>query len=105
MLAIHVSNLYLDLKPVCASLAADAGAAAFFQDDLEISPQEAAEGKCASQWVVIGRRDESSADDPLWQPLVAVPSRAGVDGRLLKRAWRFPVEVTQLVVQAFQPAR
>ncbi len=49
VLMIHVSNMYLDLLPVCAALVADAGCVGMYQNDLNVSPQQAAGGKSASQ--------------------------------------------------------
>jgi hypothetical protein len=72
LLAFHISNQYLDLKPVLADLARDAGMVARFQDDLVLDPADAARGKSASQWVIMAR---DSADfgalavDPRWRPL------------------------------------
>jgi hypothetical protein len=69
VLAIHVSNLYLDLLPVCSALAADAHCAALHRDDLELAASDVADGKCASQWVLIAPDPQSLgrvADDPRW---------------------------------------
>lgn len=74
ILAFHVSNEYLDLKPVVAGLAADAGLVSLYQDDFGITSEEAANGKSPSQWVVIAR---TPADldllngDARWRPLAA----------------------------------
>ena len=53
VLAVHISNIYLDLKPVLAALAKDAGCVCLFRDDLDITPVEMRAGKFPSQWVVI----------------------------------------------------
>ncbi len=72
VLAIHTSNMYLNLLPLAAALAADAHGAGIYQSDLEVTPADLAKGKTPSQWVVIGR---SSADlaglvqDARWRPL------------------------------------
>jgi len=77
VLAIHVSNMYLDLLPVCSALAADAGCSGLYQNDLNISPQDSAEGKSASQWVIVSRSAQTLAaqrSDPRWQPLPPPPA-------------------------------
>ncbi len=51
-LAFHISNLHLDLEPVFANLARDAGLACLLRDDTVISPEELAR----------------LARDPRWQP-------------------------------------
>jgi hypothetical protein len=77
VLAIHVSNMYLDLLPVCSALAADAGCSGLYQNDLNISPQDSAEGKSASQWVIVARSAQTLASqrsDPRWNPLPPPPA-------------------------------
>jgi hypothetical protein len=72
ILAIHASNLYLDLRPVLGELARDAHLACRVCDDTAISEEDARRGKTASRWVVMARRDEdlgSLASDPRWQSL------------------------------------
>jgi SAM-dependent methyltransferase len=82
LLAFHVSNQYLDLKPVLGALAEDAGLAALFQDDLAIAPDEQARGKSASQWVLLAR-DQADfgtlATDPRWQPLAGAGAAVWTD--------------------------
>lgn len=74
LLAFHISNRYLDLRPLLGALAADARLACLAQDDLHITAAEQRAGKSASQWVLIARR---AADfgalnaDPRWQPVPA----------------------------------
>ncbi|MBI5687429.1 MAG: fused MFS/spermidine synthase [Verrucomicrobia bacterium] len=72
LLAFHVSNRRLDLKPIVASLAADAGLAGCDREDFDISPAERRDGKEVSEWIVLSRRGElvrQLARDPRWQPL------------------------------------
>jgi hypothetical protein len=79
IIAFHVSNQYLDLKPVVARLADDAGLVALSQDDLAVSEEEAAAGKSPSQWVVMARGQADLAKlnaNGRWQPLVAAPGTA-----------------------------
>jgi hypothetical protein len=79
VLAFHISNIYLDLKPVLGNLAADAGLAALERDDLSPDASDAARGKSASQWALMAR---SAADfgplarDPHWHPLAPQPNSA-----------------------------
>ena len=76
VLAIHISNIYLDLAPVVSSLVRDAGCIGLYQDDSTITRQQAADGKCASQWIIVARTDQALAAqlaDPRWQPLSQIP--------------------------------
>jgi hypothetical protein len=54
LLLFHLSNRYLDLKPVVAGLAGDRGLICRFCDDLDLTPSERAIGKEPSQWAVLG---------------------------------------------------
>jgi spermidine synthase len=79
LLAFHISNQYLDLKPVLGDLAHDAGLAALAQDDLAISPAEQALGKSASQWVIMARDRAhfgALAGDARWRTLDGRPGAA-----------------------------
>ncbi len=70
-LAFHISNLHLDLEPVFANLARDAGLACLLRDDTVISPEEYAAGKSPSVWLVMARTPEDLAKlarDSRWQP-------------------------------------
>ncbi|HEX4055731.1 MAG TPA: fused MFS/spermidine synthase [Tepidisphaeraceae bacterium] len=72
VLAIHISNMYLNLLPVCSALVADAGCVGMYQDDLNVSPRDAAEGKSPSQWVIVARSSPAltaQRNDPRWKPL------------------------------------
>jgi hypothetical protein len=72
LLAFHISNNYLRLRPVLASLARDAGLAGRAQFDVRINAEEARGGKTASEWVVMARAETTLgalADDPRWAPL------------------------------------
>jgi SAM-dependent methyltransferase len=76
VLAFHISNLYLDLKPVVGALAADAGLAALEQDDLALSAEDQATGRRPAQWVLLARSPADLgplAASPRWQPLAAPP--------------------------------
>jgi hypothetical protein len=72
LIALHISNRRLDLKPVVANLANDARLVSLNRDDLAISATETAQGKEASQWVVLARAKEDLGtlpSDRRWQPL------------------------------------
>ena len=75
LIAFHISNRRLDLKPVVANLAEDAGLVCLNRDDFAIGAKELTQGKQASQWVVLSRKREDLGalpSDKRWQPL---PSR------------------------------
>jgi hypothetical protein len=80
VMAFHISNRKLDLKPVFANLAHDVGLAGILAEDFTITPPDAAAGKVASLWVVMARTQEELAPfvaDPRWKPLRNEPG-AGV---------------------------
>jgi hypothetical protein len=54
LLAFHVSNRYLDLRPVLANLAQEAGLVGVYESD----DQEQYPGKSTSTWVVLARKDD-----------------------------------------------
>jgi spermidine synthase len=59
VVAVHISNVYLDLKPVLAAVAKDANCAFAHRDDIDLSPRETLDGKSPSQWIVISRSPET----------------------------------------------
>jgi len=63
LLVFHISNVFVDLEPVIANLAAALELEAFVQDDIEIPEEEAKRGKLPSTWVVAARSAE--AIDPI----------------------------------------
>jgi hypothetical protein len=70
-LAFHISNVHLDLEPVLADLARDAGVACLTREDANILPQELASGKAASTWLVMARSEAdlaALARDSRWRP-------------------------------------
>jgi hypothetical protein len=81
ILAFHISNRYLDLRPVLANLAEEEGLVAFFNRDPGIGEI----GKAPSTWVVLARKKEhlekllahKPGEDPLWNPVETNP-RVGV---------------------------
>jgi len=70
---LHISNLYLDLAPIVANLAASVGAAAKHQL-YQPSAAERERGAGAAEWVAIAR-DPADLDflDARWQTLAPVP--------------------------------
>lgn len=78
VLACHISNRFLDLRPVWANLARDAGLVCRCREDLNVGPVETAEGKDPSQWVVLAN---TAADlgpiqrSVFWDDLLKTPPR------------------------------
>ncbi len=74
LLAVHISNRHLDLEPVLANLAADAGLTALVCDD----DDESAEGKYRSTWVVLARTCpalKALQQNPSWELLEPDPEK------------------------------
>jgi hypothetical protein len=74
VLGLHISNRYLDLRPVVAALAQELGLVAFAREDFAIRSAEMAQGWVASQWAVMARRSGALAhltSDPRWTRLQA----------------------------------
>jgi SAM-dependent methyltransferase len=81
IIALHISNRYLDLEPVIAALAAAQRLPALTEEDLDIPQAELLRGRTPSQWVALAGSLEPLARlgaGTGWRPLVA---RQGV------RAW------------------
>ena len=73
ILVFHISNRYLDLKPVLGNLAHDLDLAGFVQDDMELSDAEKNAKKAPSTWVVMARRSSDLTQltaDRRWKPLL-----------------------------------
>jgi len=76
ILVFHITNTYLDLQPVLAALAADAGLVGLVETDARISDAEITRGALPSVWVVIGRTPNDLGrlvDDSRWKPLLSKP--------------------------------
>lgn len=72
LMAFHISNRYLQLEPVLAAAAREAGLLAVIQDDLFVDEAETEEGKFRSTWVVLAPTPEAIATfegDNRWSPL------------------------------------
>jgi spermidine synthase len=81
ILAFHISNTHLDLRPVLGRLAADARLAILAQDDFKVTEVEIKRGKASSQWVVMAPKKDALAklsQDERWVSL---------DGGLERRVW------------------
>ena len=80
ILAFHISNRYLNLKPVLGNLADDAQIVGICRDDLSVTKEEAEQGKDPSQWALLAQ--SKTAFGPLaksifWEALPKEP-RIGV---------------------------
>jgi spermidine synthase len=74
VLFVHISNQHLDLHPVVAALAADAGLIALLGEHSASDAAEARELDYSSDWVALARRKEdlgSLANDKRWKLLTA----------------------------------
>ncbi len=72
LIALHISNAYLDLGPAIAALARDVGLAGLERQETSVPENELAQGRLPSHWVVLGRRPSDLsrlADRPGWRPL------------------------------------
>ena len=72
LIALNISNRYLDLRPVLGNLAADAGLLGIYREDRRVSEQEQRAGRSASVWAVLGRAPSDLTEflhDPRWKPL------------------------------------
>lgn len=70
LIAWHISNKYLDLRPVLEALANDAGLVALIDADLQIPAN--AQGRLPSIWVVTTASERTAnaiRSDPRWRPL------------------------------------
>jgi spermidine synthase len=72
ILAFHITNRRLDLKPVFANLAREANLIGFIRDDSRIDISDKIKGKEGSVWVVMARSKDtlsSLISDPRWKQL------------------------------------
>jgi hypothetical protein len=79
LLVFHISNRCLDLESVLGNLAKEAGLVCHAHDEADPSPQEIAEGKNQSHWLVMAWRREDLgrlARDSRWQPIKGDPHAA-----------------------------
>jgi hypothetical protein len=80
ILAFHITNRRLDLKPVFANLANDANLIGLVRDDSQVDISDLMNGKEGSVWIVMARCKDDLASlisDPRWETLVPDP-RVGI---------------------------
>jgi hypothetical protein len=80
ILALHISNRYLNLRSVLSNLTQDANLVGFVQDDMELSEAERKAKKAPSTWAIMARRISDLGglpEDPRWKPLAGI-SGAGL---------------------------
>jgi spermidine synthase len=65
LIAVHVSNRYLDMRPALAGLAGEAGLDLLVQDQ-PISEEAARRGYASSRWVLLRRHDDPN---PVWDAM------------------------------------
>ncbi|HWE37256.1 MAG TPA: fused MFS/spermidine synthase [Isosphaeraceae bacterium] len=73
LIAVHVTNRFLDLAPVVAAVARDGGLSCRVATDRPAGP----EGRWRSTWVLLARRDADLgplARSPRWRPIAVSPS-------------------------------
>lgn len=78
MIAMNISNRYLELEPVVASIAHSLGMTVLAQHDLDVNAADAAEGKSPSRWVILAREPEDLRpfiDDARWVAGVYDPTQ------------------------------
>ncbi len=76
VLVFHISNRYLDLKPVLSSLTQDSGLLGLVHDEMELTEVERQAKKSPSTWAIMARRPSDLsqlAEDRRWKPLSATP--------------------------------
>jgi len=76
MIAFHISNHYLDIEPVLAELAADAGAQALIRDYSLISGSDRRLADVGSQWVIFAQDERglgSLFTDSSWLDMIEKP--------------------------------
>jgi SAM-dependent methyltransferase len=93
LVAFHLSNRHLDLVPVVAALARDAGLAGRVRADEQASDEDWAAGRFPSTWVVLARQAHDLGPlerEPRWHRLPSSGARAWTDDYSnLVRAFRW----------------
>jgi hypothetical protein len=82
IILINISNRYLDLRPVVADLATDAGLVTLSRADLDVSTAEIQQGKSPSMWVALARNPAAFGTlsrTAHWSPLPAGPHEVWTD--------------------------
>jgi hypothetical protein len=76
VMVFHISNRYLDLKPILGNLADHMNLVCLVQDDMDLSDAEKKAKKAPSTWAVMARRSpdlDRLAADHRWRPLSGTP--------------------------------
>jgi hypothetical protein len=79
MIALHISNRYIDLAPVLGALARDSRMKCLVRRDLDVSPDDAGRGESSSIWAVIAAHEEDLdglLEDSRWQSPQIDPDEA-----------------------------
>jgi SAM-dependent methyltransferase len=79
IVAFHISNRYLDLKPVLANLSKGVGLIGLVQEDVHLTKKEKETEKSPSVWVVMARRWDflsKLTSNPNWKKLCGQPSES-----------------------------
>jgi hypothetical protein len=83
VIAMNISNRFLDLRGVVGDLARDLHLSAIVRQDVDVSTADSHAGKAGSVWVVLARHPTDLAPlagDPAWKPLPVRPgSKAWTD--------------------------
>ncbi len=82
LLAVNISNRYINLEPVLAALAQEMGLVGLQQRDQEVSVGDRAAGKLPSHWVLLARHQQdfgSLAQVQRWRSLTATTVRPWTD--------------------------
>jgi spermidine synthase len=80
-IAVHISNNYLDLKPVLYKISSSLNLSALFWDDTIITKEQSELGKRSSVWAIIGKEDalRKFRDIKQWQALTFPAGRPWTD--------------------------
>ncbi len=73
VLALHISNRYMDLEPVLGRLVQDRGLAAMVEYDGDLSAADRRDGKMPLTWVIMARRKEDFRGllaNAHWKPIL-----------------------------------
>ena len=80
LLALNISNRYLDFRPIIGNVAQALGIVALIREHRDIAADVFASGVTGSVWVVLARQESDIAQllqDPRWKRAPVVP-RLGV---------------------------
>jgi hypothetical protein len=76
VIALHISNLHMDLRPVIGNLAEDLKLACLCQEDADFPEDQATAGRSPSLWAIVAGEAADLGelrDDPRWQVLEPDP--------------------------------